>query len=132
MRLIVVLLSIMPVFGFSQQISFGIKTDTAGGVYFIRQLVNRNADTTLTTASAIRFEKAGDAINAINAVVSAIQRDSAEIQSMYRNTMRQLSELRESLSLLRPPAATDVSTPEQEIARLREENERLKKTVKKE
>lgn len=135
MRLLLFLL--FPAFcaGQNQSISFGVQTDTSGAVYFIRQLVTRKADTTLTTASAIRFEKAGDAIAAIESVLSVVRQDSAEIQAMYRNTMRQLSELRQSLAVLRPPANNPTNeplTPEQEIARLRAENERLRAGQKKE
>lgn len=135
MRLLLFIL--LPVFcaGQNQSISFGVQTDTSGAVYFIRQLVTRKADTTLTTASAIRFEKAGDAIAAIESVLSVVRQDSAEIQAMYRNTMRQLSELRKSLAVLRPPANNPTNeplTPEREIARLRAENERLRAGQKKE
>jgi hypothetical protein len=53
---------------------------------------------------------------------------------MYRNTMRQLIELRQALSILQPQAqqTTPPLTAEQELARLREENERLKRAQKKE
>ena len=128
----ILLLMLMPVFCMAQNslISFGVKADTSGGVYFIRQIVTRNADTTLTTASAIRFEKADDAILTIEKIISAVQKDSAEIQRIYRNVMRQLAELNAAKLMLRPeqtPKQPEQLTPEQEIARLREENERLKK-----
>ena len=118
----------------ARQVSFGVKTDTTGGVYSITQLVVQQADTTRTTADAIRFENAEAAIPVIQSAIAAIQRDSAEIQAMYRNTMRQLVELRQALSILQPPAqqTTAPLTAEQELARLREENERLKRAQKKE
>lgn len=117
----------------ARHISFGVKTDTTGAVYFITQLVTTQADTTRTTADAIRFENAEAAIPVIQSAISAVKRDSAEIQAMYRNTMRKLIELRQALSTLQPPAEkpTQPLTAEQELARLREENERLKRAQKK-
>ena len=118
----------------ARQVSFGIKTDTTGGVYFITQIVTVVNDTTHTDADAIRFADSKAAIPVIENIISAIQRDSAEIQAMYRNTMRQLVELRQALSILQPPAqpTTAPLTAEQELARLREENERLRRAQKKE
>ena len=118
----------------ARQVSFGIKTDTTGGVYFITQLVVQQADTTRTTADAIRFDNAEAAIPVIQSAIASVQRDSAEIQAMYRNTMRQLIELRQALSTLQPQAQPTAPplTAEQELARLREENERLKRAQKKE
>jgi hypothetical protein len=131
----ILLLLIFPALctGQARQISFGVKVDTTG-VYFITQLVTVVNDTTRTTADAIRFESAAAAIPVVQSTIAAVQRDSAEIQAMYRNTMRQLIELRQGLSALQPQAQQQTTplTAEQELARLREENERLKRAQKKE
>lgn len=124
--------AILPLFSASQSrqsVSFGVRFDTTGSTYLIRQVVTTMADTVLTNANAIRFDSAAAAVNIVESLIEAVKSDSAALQQAYRENTRQRAELDGVLATLKqrtgkgqPPT----ETPEQVIARLREENARLK------
>lgn len=112
-----------------QSVSFGVRFDTTGSTYLIRQVVTTMADTVLTNANAIRFDSAAAAVSIVESLIEAVKNDSAALQQAYRENTRQRAELDGVLATLKQRTGKGLpptETPEQVIARLREENARLK------
>lgn len=125
----IIFLLLLPAFVQAQTTSFGLKTDSTG-VYFIQQRVTAVGDSTETRAIATRFDTPAAALGAVQAWRESITRDSATLQTLFRENTRQRFELDRAAAQLRTLQNLDKEqqeTPDQELERLRLENEALKK-----
>lgn len=126
----ILLLLLLPAILPAQTISFGLSTDSTG-IYFIHQNVVSVNDSTETRAVAIRFDNPDAALNAVRGWRETITRDSATLQLLFRENTRQRVELDRAAARLKeiayPENNKPKETPEQELARLRQENEALKR-----
>lgn len=122
-------LLLLPAFVQAQTLSFGVKADSTG-VYFIQQKVTTLGDSTETWAVALRSDTPGEVLRHVMAWREKITQDSAMLQTLFRENTRQRFELDRAAAQLRAienPEKEQQETPEQEIERLRRENEALKK-----
>lgn len=132
MRLIV-LLGLLPCFGFSQSsLSFGAKIDSETGVvYIIQQVVMVSGDSTSTKADAVKFASAESALKAVSGLREIVTRDSLLIVEMHRENSRHRAEItaleRELKRWVSLKGNTESDPVKEEIARLRAENEQLRK-----
>lgn len=127
-------ITLLPFLGFGQKqiLSFGARADSTGAIFLIQQVVTLAGDTTHTTANAIRFLNASAAIPAVLDIRERVRADSTVLSTAVFDNRRHAVELDLILDALGKIVrsggeSTEGETVEQEIARLREENKRLKK-----
>lgn len=127
-------LLLLPFFVSAQKqiISFGARADSTGAIFLIQQVVTFAGDTTYTTANAIRFIDASAAMPAVLDIRERVREDSTALSAAALDNRRHATELDLILGALGQIVraggqATERETVEQEIARLREENKRLRK-----
>lgn len=127
-------ITLLPFLGFGQKqiLSFGARADSTGAIFLIQQVVTLAGDTTHTTANAIRFLNASAAIPAVLDIRERVRADSTVLSAAALDNRRHATELDLILGALSQIVraggqATEQETAEQEIARLREENKRLRK-----
>lgn len=127
-------LLLLPFFVSAQKqiISFGARADSTGAIFIIQQVATFSGDTTNTVANAIRFGDASIAMPAVLEIRGRVRADSAALSAALSDNRRHATELDLILGALERIVqiggqSAEDETAEQELARLREENKRLKK-----
>ena len=115
--------------GQKQIISFGARADSSGAIFIIQQVVRISGDTTHTTASAIKFTSAVDALSTALSIRDGVRVDSIGISHASTENSRHARELDLIIAALRKMQQNTqgIETQEEEIRRLREEIISLKK-----
>lgn len=127
-------LLLLPFFVSAQKqiISFGARADSTGAIFIIQQVATFSGDTTNTVANAIRFGDASIAMPAVLEIRGRVRADSAALSAALSDNRRHATELDLILGALERIVqiggqSAEDETAEQELARLREENKRLRK-----
>lgn len=127
-------LLLLPFFVSAQKqiISFGARADSTGAIFIIQQVATFSGDTTNTVANAIRFGDASIAMPAVLEIRGRVRADSAALSAALSDNRRHATELDLILGALERIVqiggqSAEDETAEHELARLREENKRLRK-----